>query len=133
VKAPKVYIRDTGLLHALLGIGSARDLDRHPRLGASWEGFVLQQAMTHLAAEPGETYFWATHGGAEIDLLWVRGQKRLGFEAKRTSAPQGTKSLLSAIDVLGLRHTYLIHGGDKTFPLARNITAVAAARLTADL
>lgn len=133
VKAPKVYIRDTGLLHTLLGIVSTRDLERHPRLGASWEGFVLQQATTHVGANAEETFFWATHGGAELDLLWVRGRNRIGFEAKRTSAPQITKSLLSAIEVLGLRHAYVLHGGEKTFPLARNITAVAARRLTADL
>ncbi len=133
VKAPKVYVRDTGLLHSLLGIVSMRDLERHPRLGASFEGFVLQQATRHLGAAPEEVFFWATHGGAEIDLLWVRGQNRIGFEAKRTSAPQITKSLLSSIEVLRLRHAYVLHAGEETFPLAKNITAVAAHRLSEDL
>lgn len=133
VKAPKVFIRDSGLLHALLGIPSLRDLERHPRLGASWEGFMLQQGAMQLGAEPSELYFWGTHGGAELDLLWVRGARRIGIEARRTSAPQVTKSLLSAIEVLGLRHAFVLHAGEKTFPLATNITAVAARHLTSDL
>jgi predicted AAA+ superfamily ATPase len=133
VKAPKVMIRDSGLLHALLGIPTLRDLERHPLLGASWEGFVLQQAAAQVKADPSEVFFWATHGGAKLDMLWVKGSRRIGFEAKRTSAPQATKSLHSAISVLGLSHAYVVHAGPKTFPLARNITAVAAERLTEDL
>ena len=102
-------------------------------LGASWEGFILQQVATHIGADPSETYFWATHGGAEIDMVWIRGARRIGFEVKRTSSPQITKSLLSAMSVLGLRHAYVVHAGDKTFPLSREITALAARRLIEDL
>jgi len=133
VKAPKILMRDSGLLHSLLSIPTMRDLERHPLLGASWEGFILQQVATHLRADPSETYFWATHGGAEIDMLWIRGSRRIGFEVKRTSAPQITKSLHSAMSVLGLEHAYVIHAGEKTFPLSRQITAVAATRLIQDL
>ncbi len=133
VKAPKILIRDSGLLHSLLNLPTRRDLDRHPLLGASWEGFILQQVATHLGADPSETYFWATHGGAEIDMLWIRGSRRIGFEVKRTSAPHVTKSLHSAMSVLDLEHAYVIHAGDKTFPLTKAITAVAAVGLIEDL
>jgi uncharacterized protein len=133
VKAPKVLIRDSGLLHALLGIPTLRDLERHPLLGASWEGFVLQQAAARVEADASETFFWATHGGAELDMLWVKGSRRIGFEAKRTSAPEVTKSLRSAISVLGLHHSYVIHAGTETFPLAKDITALAASRIASDL
>ncbi len=133
VKAPKVFVRDSGLLHTLLGIRDARDLERHPKLGASWEGFILQQVIAHLGAEPEECFFWATHGGADLDFLFVRGRTRIGVEVKRTSAPRLTRSIASAIDVLKLKHVYLVHAGEATFPLNRNVTAVASARLTADL
>jgi predicted AAA+ superfamily ATPase len=96
VKAPKVYITDSGLLHTLLDIKDQRDLDRHPKVGASWEGFLLKETIQALQAEPDECYFWATHTGAELDLLWIRGRKRLGFESKRTVAPKLTRSMHTA-------------------------------------
>ena len=133
VRAPKIYIRDSGLLHALLGILDARDLDRHPKVGASWEGFLLQQTNEWLGAPPEECFFWATHAGAELDLLWVHGRRRWGVEFKRTSAPALTRSLLTAVDTLHLTKAFVVHAGDKTFSLHKQVTALAATRLLDDL
>ena len=133
VKSPKVYVRDSGVLHGLLGIRERRDLDRHPKVGASWEGFLLRQVTEHLGAAAEECFFWATHAGAELDLLWIRGRRRWGFEFKRTSSPKLTSSLKSAIEILGLQKVFLVHAGDKSFPLQRHVTAVAAVRLLDDV
>lgn len=133
VKSSKVYIRDSGLLHGLLDIRDRRDLERHPKIGASWEGFLLQQVVQHLGAAPEECYFWATHSGAELDLLWVRGRHRWGFEFKRTSAPVLTRSLRTAIEVLNIEKAFIVHAGERTFPLHGRVTAVSADRLLADL
>jgi hypothetical protein len=99
VKAPKIYVRDSGLLHALLGLRTRRDLLTHPKLGASWEGFVIEQLLH--AAAPDQAYFWATHQGAEIDLLMLRGSRRIGVEIKRSDAPSLTPSMRIALDDLG--------------------------------
>lgn len=133
VKAPKVYISDSGLLHALLRQADLTDLQAHPRVGASWEGFVLEQVITRLGAEPEECFFWATHSGAELDLLIVRGRRRLGFEAKLTSAPSVTRSMHVAIDDLGLDHLDVIHAGEHTYPLADKIRAVPLAGILRDI
>lgn len=133
VKSPKVYVRDAGLLHGLLDIRDQRDLERHPKVGASWEGFALRQIMARLGAAPEECYFWAIHSGAELDLLWTRGRRRWGFELKRTSSPALTRSLLTALDSLKLEKAFLVHAGDKTFPLHGRVTAIAASRLLDDL
>jgi predicted AAA+ superfamily ATPase len=114
VKAPKVYIADSGLLHGLLNLPQQSDVEGHPKSGASWEGFVIEQISTWLLAEPDECFFWATHAGAELDLLVVRGAERRGFEIKHTS-----------LDVL--------HAGDHTFELAPRIRAVSLARLLDDI
>ena len=133
VKAPKVYIRDSGLLHGLLDIRDRGDLDRHPKVGASWEGFLLQQVAQHLGAAPEECHFWATHSGAELDLLWSRGRHRWGFEFKRTTSPAMTPSLRTAIDLLELERAFVIHAGERTFPLHERVTAVAATRILSDI
>ncbi len=133
VKAPKVYLRDTGLLHALLGIRTATDLERHPKIGASWEGFMVSEVIQRLGAEPRECHFWATHGGVELDLLVVRGRRRLGFEFKRTSGPSVTRSMHVALADLRLERLDVIHAGESTFPLAPKIRAVAARRILVDL
>ena len=133
VKAPKVYLRDTGLLHALLGIRTADDLERHPKVGASWEGFMLSEVIQRLGAEPRECHFWATHGGVELDLLVVRGRRRLGFEFKRTSGPSVTRSMHVALADLRLERLDVIHAGESTFPLAPKIRAVAARHILTDL
>ena len=133
VKSPKVYIRDSGLLHTLLDIRDRRDLERHPKVGASWEGFALHQITKRLGALAQECYFWSVHSGAEIDLLWVRGRRRWGFEFKRTSAPALSRSLLSAVETLDLQRAFVVHAGEATFPLHKKVTALAAARLLEDL
>ena len=133
VKAPKVYLGDTGLLHALLGIRTTDDLDRHPKVGASWEGFMLSAVIQHLGAEPRECHFWATHGGVELDLLVVRGRRRLGFEFKRTTSPALTRSMHVALSDLKLERLDVLHAGEHTFLLAPKIRAVAACRLLQDV
>jgi uncharacterized protein len=125
VKAPKIYIRDPGLLHALLNLATKRDIEGHPKLGASWEGFVIDQIVQHLGVTAEETYHWRTHQGAELDLLVVRGGLRLGFEVKRTVAPQVTPSMRSALQDLKLKSLTVVHAGDATFPLSKQIQAVA--------
>ncbi len=129
VKAPKVYIKDSGILHALLGIRSESDLLNHPKIGASWEGFVVEELIKVLQLEREECYYWATHSGAELDLLVIRGRHRIGFEIKRTATPQITSSMRSALTDLKLTRLDVIHAGDKTYSLAKNIRAIAASDL----
>jgi len=133
VKAPKVYLADSGLLHSLFGLETARDLEGHPKVGASWEGFMLSQVAEHLQVEPDECHFWATHAGAELDLLIVRGSRRYGFEFKRTSSPVVTRSMHSALEDLRLTRLDVVHAGNETFPLAPRVRAVAARRILDDL
>jgi len=133
VKSPKVYIADTGLLHALLGTTFRDELDRHPKVGASWEGFVLREVMRQLGVRPEECFFWATHAGAELDLLVIRGEQRLGFEIKRTTSPSVTRSMHAALDALGLERLEVVHAGEHTFPLRDRIRAVSFGRLGEDL
>jgi hypothetical protein len=109
------------------------DLEAHPKAGASWEGFVIDQLVRWLGAETNECYFWATHAGAELDLLVVRGGTRLGFEIKRTSAPAMTRSMHIAMENLKLERLDVIHAGDHSFPLAERVRAVALRRLLDDI
>jgi len=125
VKAPKIFIRDSGLLHALLNLPTKRDIEGHPKLGASWEGFIIDQLVQQLGVNPEETYHWRTHQGAELDLLVVRGGLRLGFEVKRTVAPTLTPSMRSAMHDLKLKSLTVVHAGDQTFPLSKQVQAVA--------
>jgi predicted AAA+ superfamily ATPase len=133
IKAPKVYIADSGLLHTLLNLRTPHDVLGHPKVGASWEGFVLDQVVRQLEVEREECFFWGTHAGGELDLLIVRGNLRLGFEMKRTSAPHVTPSMRHAVRDLGLRRLDVIHAGDRTFPMGDRIRAVALSRLLKDL
>jgi predicted AAA+ superfamily ATPase len=133
VKSPKVYIRDSGILHSFLDIASISDLERHPKIGASWEGFLVESVMQRLGAEPEQCYFWGTHTGAELDLLVVHGRRNYGFEMKRTTAPRITPSMRSALKDLQLKRLDVIHAGSETFPLGRNIRALSAERLLDDL
>jgi hypothetical protein len=133
VKAPKVYLSDSGVLHTLLNIESTADLEGHPKVGASWEGFVVGQVIRQLRAMPEECFFWATHAGAELDLLVVRGRKRIGVEIKRTVSPKMTPSMRSALSDLRLQRLYVIHAGDRTYLLDRKVEAVPLRRLLSDL
>jgi predicted AAA+ superfamily ATPase len=122
VKAPKIYIRDTGLLHHLLGIGTQKDLLTHPKVGASWEGFVIEQ---FLLTEPyDEVYFWATHQGAEMDLVLRRGGRLLGVECKRTDSPRMTPSIRIAAQDLELSRVAVLYPGSKRFPISERVEAV---------
>jgi predicted AAA+ superfamily ATPase len=122
VKAPKVYFRDTGLLHALMDVRSLPQLLTHPRAGASWEGFALEQVLR--LAQPQQAFFWATHQGAELDLLMLQGGRRTGVEFKRADVPRITPSMRIAIDDLKLDALYVVYPGPYRFPLADNIEAV---------
>jgi uncharacterized protein len=124
VKSPKVYLTDTGILHALLGIHTTLDLARHPKIGASWEGFAIAQIVDRLRARPEECFFWATHAGAELDLLVIRGRRRLGFEIKRTDAPRLTPSMRTALADLSLDELTVVHAGLHAFPMAPRVRAL---------
>lgn len=121
VKAPKIYIRDTGLLHTLLGISDMSQLLTHPKLGASWESFALEEIIRHYAADSDDCYFWATHQGAELDLLLLKDGKRLGFEFKYSSHPTMTKSLQIVGEDLELDELTVIYPGDKTYALTSEV------------
>ena len=125
VKSPKTYIADSGLLHVLLDIANTRDLARHPKVGASWEGFAMEQVVRRIGARWDECYFWSVHGGPELDLLVVRGRQRRGFEFKRTDSPKVTSSMRTAREVLGLSDINVVHVGKHTFSMAEGIRAVS--------
>jgi hypothetical protein len=118
VKAPKVYIADSGLLYTLLNVQTRADLEGHPKVGALWEGFALGEVITRLGVQPEECFFWATHAG---------------FEFKRTVAPRLTRSMHIALSDLGLERLEIVHAGDQTFPLAATVRALALRRLLDDL
>lgn len=133
VKSPKVYLRDSGLLHYLLDIRTSDDLDGHPRIGASFEGLAIGELIAHLGAQPEECFFWKAHTGAEVDLLIVRGRERSAFEIKRSSAPRTTRSMHTAIDALALERLDVIHAGRETYPLREKIRAVSVHRIRQDV
>jgi predicted AAA+ superfamily ATPase len=122
VKAPKVYVRDTGLLHQLLGIGTQKELLSHPKAGASWEGFVIEQILVSQPYD--EAFFWSTHQGAEIDLILRRGQKLLGVECKRTDAPRVTPSIRIAMEDVGLARVAVLYPGTRRYAIADRVEAV---------
>ena len=127
VKAPKIYLRDSGLLHELLGIADPGALARHPKSGASWEGFALDQVLR--IARPDEAYFWATHAGAELDLLMLKDGRRVGVEFKRSDAPQLTPSMQIALRDLELDALYVVYPGDRRYSLAQRVEAVPLSAL----
>ncbi len=124
VRAPKVYVRDSGILHQLLGVPDQRALERHPKVGASWEGFAIEQVIAHVGARPGEVFHWRTQAGAELDLLVVRGRQRVGFEVKRTSTPSVTPSMRNALVDLRLERLYVVCATERAFDLSARIRAV---------
>lgn len=124
VKSPKIYVRDSGLLHALFGIQNEKELYVNPKLGASWEGFALEEIIKEYHATNEECYFWATQGGAELDLLIIKNGKRIGFEFKHTDVPKVTPSMRIALETLKLDHLYAVFPYTRhPFPLAEKITA----------
>ncbi len=130
VKSPKIYIRDSGLLHALLGLKTFDDLAGHPKIGASWEGHIVENLINALGVESDQCFFWATHNGAEVDLVIMDGGELRGFEIKRTSSPRITPSIRSAIENLQLSRVDVIHAGNDCFPLSDRVNAISASRLS---
>ncbi len=122
VKSPKVYLRDSGILHGLLGLHETMELPRHPSYGASWEGFALEQTL--IAHGERDAYFYATQRGAELDLLLLRRGQRWGFEYKCADAPKTTKSMHIALEDLKLEHLWVIYPGTRRYPLTEKITAL---------
>ena len=133
VRSPKVYIADSGILHALLGLNDRTDVVSHPKVGASWEGFVIQQILHLLRAQPEQCFHWSTHTGAELDLLVLDGARRLGFEVKRAEAPRLTRSMRSAMETLSLDSLDVVHAGTKRYRLAPGVRALPALELAATL
>ena len=128
VKSPKIFLRDSGILHFLLGLESPGDLPLHPRYGASWEGFALEQTL--LAHGERDAYFYATQRGAELDLLLLRRGRRWGFEFKCSDAPRTTKSMHVVMQDLGLAHLWVVYPGALRYPLAENITALPLKKIS---
>jgi len=131
VKSPKIYVRDSGLLHALLGIRAATDLWGHPKRGASFEGFAVEQVIRLLGTT--ESYFWGTHSGAELDLFALHAGERWGFEIKSSDAPTTTASMRSAIETLRLDRLRVVYPGDRSYDLDERIRVVAVAELASEL
>jgi predicted AAA+ superfamily ATPase len=129
VKAPKVYLADTGLLHAMLGLGDRDALLGHPKVGASFEGFAIRQLVQRLGVRDEECFFWGVHSGPELDLLVVRGRQRLGFEVKFSDAPVVTRSMRAARDTLRLERVDVVYPGPETFALGDGFRALSIARL----
>jgi len=127
VKAPKIFIRDSGILHTLLQLPTLTDVQGHPKLGTSWEGFALEQVLTLL--ETRDTYFWATHSGAELDLLIMIGGKRHGFEFKYSDAPGHTRSMSVAIQDLNLEHLWVLYPGNQEYLLEEKISVLPVSSL----
>ena len=128
VKSPKVYIRDSGVLHGLLQLGTLPELQSHPKLGASWEGFAVEQIIRLLDTR--DAYFWATHGGAELDLMVLAGGKRYGFEIKYADVPGTSRSMQVALHDLALEHLWVVYPGQQEYALADRITALPLDALT---
>lgn len=122
VKAPKIYLRDSGLLHSLLGIRTTGDLLTHPGCGASWEGYAIEEAIS--AIQPDESWFWATHNGAELDLLLIKNGRRIGIECKRADAPRITPSIKIALNDLELDQILILYPGNRRYPLAEGVETV---------
>jgi len=129
VKLPKVYIRDSGLLHQLLGIRTMPELLSHPKCGASWEGYVIEEIIS--SVQPDEVYFWATHAGAELDLLLFKDGRRFGVEIKRADAPRLTPSMRTALEDLRLDRLAVIYPGERRYALAEQVEVVPLMELCA--
>jgi len=120
VKALKVYIRDSGILHSLLRIDSYHSLLGHPELGASWEGFVIEQIVQTLSHS--ELYFWKTHTGAELDIMFIHTGKRYGIEIKFNEAPKMSRSMHASVNTLNLKHLWIVYPGPDKYPIHEKVT-----------
>jgi predicted AAA+ superfamily ATPase len=129
VKRPKVYIRDSGLLHTLMDVTSYEDLHSHPRLGVSWEGFALEQVIQHLGLREHEVFFWAVHTGGELDMVFRRHGRLCGVELKYQDAPRMTPSMQSALAELELAYLWVVYPGKESYSLAKNVTVIPLTEL----
>jgi hypothetical protein len=120
VKAPKVYLRDSGLLHALLHLPDSQTLLGYSRMGASWEGFAIEQVLQ--SVKPAQAFFWATHTGAEVDLFFISRGRRYGVECKFSETPKITKSMNQALESLNLAHLWIIYPGEHSYNLSKKIS-----------
>jgi predicted AAA+ superfamily ATPase len=127
VKAPKIYLRDSGLLHTLLNLPDSHSLHGHPRVGASWEGFALEHVLRILM--PSEAYFWATHNNAELDLFFMRRGQRYGIEVKYSEAPKISKSMRIAVEDLDLEHLWVVYPGKDEYPVDDRITVLPVSKI----
>lgn len=124
VKSPKIYFRDSGIFHSLLNISTMAELQNHPKIGASWEGFALEEIIRARTAAPHDCYFWSTYSGAEVDLLLHQQGKLTAFEFKYSDAPKLTKSMLIALQDLPLEHLYVIYPGRVDYPLHERVSVM---------
>lgn len=131
IRSPKVYIRDSGLLHSLLGVPSFRFLEGHPKLGTSWEGFVVEEILSYVGGR--NAFFWGTQSGTELDLLIFAGGARYGVEVKYSDAPGTTKSMRIALEDLHLRHLFVVYPGRDSYELDKRITVLSLEQLRARL
>jgi len=129
VKAPKIYIRDSGIFHALLQLDTLSDIQAHPKLGASWEGFAMENIIARF--EPRNTFFWATHAGAELDMMVMHKGKRYGFEFKYADAPGRTRSMQTAIQDLSLHHLWVVYPGREEYALDKKVTVIPIQKIDA--
>lgn len=120
LKTPKIYFRDSGLLHSLLDIHDLHNLLGHPKVGASWEGYALEQTLQ--AIQPSQAYFWGVHSGGELDLLFMQGKRKYGVEVKFSESPTVTSSMRSALQILDLAHLWVIYPGEHIYPVEKKIT-----------
>lgn len=126
VKSPKVYVRDSGLLHSLLSIANQFDLENHPKVGASWEGYAVEEVLKSF--QPDNAYYWATYNGAELDLLLFKNGCRIGVECKRADAPALTPSMRTALTDLKLDYLYVLYPGDKAYLLGKKVEVMPLAK-----
>lgn len=129
IKRPKIYFRDSGILHALFTLEGKKDILLHPKLGASWEGFALEEAIKTARLKEDEAFFWGVHAAAEIDMVFQKKGELYGVEVKYTQAPNLTQSMRSALKELSLKHLWIIYPGKESYPLDRNVTVISLADL----
>ena len=129
IKSPKIYFRDSGILHALLGLKNKNDILSHPKLGSFWEGFALEEVIRILGISAEDCYFWGTQSNAELDLMIFKNNKKIGFEIKYTEHLSVTNSMKISISNLQLDHLYLIYPGKDMFKLSSSITAISLEKI----
>ncbi|MCX5686524.1 MAG: ATP-binding protein [Candidatus Omnitrophica bacterium] len=129
VKRPKIYFRDSGILHALLSLEEKKDVLSHPKLGSSWEGFALEEAIKTVRLKEDEAFFWGVHSAAELDLVFEKKGKLYGVEVKYTQAPSLTSSMRAALTELSLKHLWVVYPGKEEYPLSRDVTVIPVTNL----